>query len=299
MLWALFAITLLVFLGLDLFFHRKAKEITPLSATLWSMLWIGLALFFGVMVFLNRGEEASFIFYTGYFVEKALSLDNLFIFIFLFDYFKTPHSIRHKVLFWGVIGAIVFRAIFIGAGLFLLQAFHWLLYLLAAFLIVMSLQILLDKDKEPHPEKNWVIKLLKKWIPTTSDYVGARFFIRHQKKLLATPLFIALLAIESTDILFALDSIPVILGITQDPFLVYTSNIFALLGLRSLYFLLSHLMQLFHLLEYGLAIILFLIGVKMFLSEVIEIPIEITMGMTLGIIAFSILLSFVFKKRKL
>jgi tellurite resistance protein TerC len=240
----------------------------------WFGFWTGLALLFnlGILLFHERGGQAGLEFFTGFLVEKSLSIDNVFVFILIFGYFNVPKTYQHKVLFWGIVGAIVLRAGFILGGLALMERFHWTLYVFGTFLLVTGVMMMRKKEAVYDPEKNWVIRSFRRFFPVTDRYEGNRFFTRKDGRLWATPLFIVLLAVESSDIIFAVDSIPAIFAITSDPFIVYTSNIFAMLGLRALYFAVSGFMQMFHFLHYGFASIIIILGVKMLLSDVYKLP---------------------------
>jgi tellurite resistance protein TerC len=291
--WLLFGLLILSMLMLDFFvFHRKGKHVSMTEALLWSAFWVGLALLFSLYVYVIRGKEDALNFLTGYLIEESLSLDNLFVFLLIFDYFKTPKAAYHKVLFWGIFGAIVMRALLIASGLSIIKNFHWVIYILGGFLIYTGVKFWFSKDIKVEPEKNVVLKLFRSYFPVHPTYVGDRFFVNIKGQAIATPLFIVLLCIETTDLVFAVDSIPAILAITYDPFIVYTSNIFALLGLRTLFFALAELMKLFYYLHYGLACILVLIGFKMVMSAWITLPILIVLGVVLTILTGSIVLSF-------
>lgn len=296
--WIGFNLLVLVLLAIDLLLHRKARIIQMKEALIWSIVWVALALLFNVYIYFSLGQTAALAFLTGYLVEKALSADNLFIFLLIFQTFKTPPNSLHRVLFFGVVGAILMRALFIWLGISIVQHFYWVLYLFGIFLIVMGIKFLFEKTKKIHPEKNIVLKLFRKFFPVTDHYEGNQFFLKKNGLLFATPLFIVLLMIESTDVIFALDSIPVILGITTDPFIVYTSNIFAILGLRALYFVLSNLMQLFYYLHFGLAAILIFIGLKMLTTDLLPISTLLTLGIVLSILTCSILVSILFPPSK-
>lgn len=268
-------------------FHRTNHVIKVKEAIWMSAFWIALALAFNMYIYHLRGAEDALNFLTGYLVEKSLSVDNLFVFLLIFSYFRVPKHLLHKVLFWGIFGAIGMRAIFILFGITLIQNFHWVIYLFGAFLVGTGVKLGMEKEKEIHPESNFIIKLFQRFIPVTHSFSGDTFFIREHGRYFATPLCLVLLTIETTDVIFALDSIPAIIGITEDPFIVYTSNILAILGLRSLFFALSHTLTLFHYLQQGLAFILFFIGVKMLISGYITIPI----GASLAIIAITLLIA--------
>lgn len=297
-LWVGFNLLIFALLGLDLFFHRGQREISIKQAALWTLFWIALALAFNVFIYFLKGEEAALAFLTGYLLEKSLSIDNLFVFLLIFSYFRTPTNLLHGVLFWGVLGAIVFRALFIFLGIALITLFHWILYLFGAFLIFTGIRFAFQKNIEIHPEHNFVLKLFRKYFPVAKNYEGHRFFTKVNHRLVATPLLIVLVAIETTDILFAFDSIPLILGVTLDPFIVYTSNIFAILGLRSLFFVLARIMKIFHYLHYGLAFLLVFIGAKMLLNEFVPIPIPVTLGIVLFVLGLSVIFSVVFPDKR-
>lgn len=297
--WLYFNLLILVLLAFDLFVLHRKKHIIAMKEALWTSLgWIIIALIFNVYIFYSRGYEDALSFFTGYIVEKALSIDNLFVFIIIFSTFQVPEHLLHKVLFWGIIGAIVMRAFFIFFGIALINNFHWIIYVFGAFLIYTGWKLGFKPNKQIHPESNYFIRTIRKIIPMTQNYVGDAFFVKQNGKILATPLFLVLLAIEFTDVVFAVDSIPAIIGITQDPYLIYTSNIFAILGLRSLYFALAKIVQYFHFIHYGLSIILTFIGFKMLLSGYISIPILVSLSVILGTIAISIILSLLFPLKK-
>lgn len=291
-LWIAFALFVVLMLALDLgVFHRRAHVIELKEALGWSAFWIVLAILFNIGVYFWFGRVVALEFLTGYLIEKSLSMDNVFVFALIFTYFRVPALYQHKVLFWGILGALIMRFLFILAGVTLIQKFHWTIYLFGAFLIVTGVRMAREKEKEIHPERNPVLRLARRLVPITRRYVDGRFFVRRMKRTLATPLFVVLLVVETTDLIFAVDSIPAILAITHDPFIVYTSNVFAILGLRALYFALAGLMRLFHYLHYGLSIILVFVGVKMLLSDVYKIPIGIALGIVVGVLIASVLLS--------
>lgn len=290
--WAIFSIIIVAVLALDLFvFHKKPHAITFKEATLWSVVWISLALFFNIYIYFAMGKEAALNFLTGYLIEKSLSLDNLFIFLLIFKYFQTPASSLHKVLFWGILGAIITRALFILLGLTLVEYFHPVIYIFGVILVVSGIKLGLEKEKEIQPKNNFIVKLFSRFFPIAKEYEGDRFFIRKGSRLFLTPLFLVLLTIESTDIIFAIDSIPAILAITYDPFIVFTSNIFAILGLRALYFLLAGSLQHFRFLHYGISIILVFVGVKMLISDLWKMPASIALGFVFATLLASILAS--------
>ncbi len=290
--WVGFNMLVLAMLALDLgVFHRKAHIVRIKEALAWSGFWIALAILFSVGVYYLRGPQTALEFATGYLLEKSLSVDNIFVFLLTFSYFKVPALYQHKVLFWGILGALIMRAIFIAAGVTLLQQFHWVIYLFGAFLMFTGIKMAMHKDKEIHPENNPVLKLFRRIMPVTQEYEESRFFARRGGRVLATPLFVVLLVVETTDVVFAVDSIPAVLAITQDPFIVYSSNVFAILGLRALYFALAGIMQLFHYLHYGLSGILVFVGVKMVIVDIYEIPIGIALGVVAGILLLSVMAS--------
>ena len=292
LLWVAFNVFVLAMLALHLgVFHRKAHEVRLREALIWSAVWIGLALLFNVGVYFWRGSETALQFLTGYLIEKSLSVDNIFVFLMLFSYFRVPAAYQHKVLFWGILGALIMRAIFIAAGIALIQKFHWVIYIFGAFLILTGIKMAWQKGKEIHPERNPVLRLFRRLMPVTDGYEEDRFFIRRNGRRFATPLFVVLLLVETTDLIFAVDSIPAILAITLDPFIVYTSNVFAILGLRALYFALAGIMQLFHYLHYGLSGILVFVGLKMMLADVYKIPVGIALAVVAGILVVSVVCS--------
>ncbi|HCA81917.1 MAG TPA: hypothetical protein DEP53_19470 [Bacteroidetes bacterium] len=290
LLYVLFTVFIIAMLMIDLgVLQRKDKDVKIKEALGWSAFWVGLAMLFNFGLFLWHGKEASLQFLTGYLIELSLSVDNLFVFVLIFMYFKVPSAYQHKVLFWGIIGAQVMRGLLIGLGVALIAKFHWIIYLFGIFLVVTGVKMGFQKEEmEVHPERNLLVRLVKRFIPVTAGYHGSRFFLKLEGRRYATLLFIVVIVVETTDLLFALDSIPAIFAITTDPFIVYTSNIFALLGLRSLYFALAGLMSLFHYLKIGLSIVLTFVGVKMLLVEVFPIPIGITLAVVAGVILLSI-----------
>lgn len=289
---ALFCVFVVVMLFLDLkVFHRKSHSINVKEALLWSAFWIILALLFNYGIYHFQGREAGLNFLAGYLLEKSLSVDNLFVFLLIFSYFKVPDRYQHKVLFWGILGALVMRAIFIACGVTLMHYFHPIIYIFGAFLVFTGLKLIFEKEKEVHPEKNPVLILFKRFLPVTHDYVEDKFCVKRNGRMMATPLLVVLVIIETTDIVFAIDSIPAILSITHDPFIVFTSNVFAIMGLRALYFALAGLMRLFAYLHYGLGAILAFVGVKMLLADIYKVPIGIALGVIAGILALSILFS--------
>lgn len=296
MLWPAMGFTafVLLMLALDLgLLQRRPHVIGMKEALAWFGVWTGLAILFniGIVLFHERGVEAGLEFFTGFLVEKSLSIDNVFVFILIFDYFHVPPAYQHKVLFWGIIGAIILRAIFIVAGLAMLERFHWTIYLFGVFLLATGLVMMFRRKSVYDPERNWVIRTFRRFFPVTDRYESNRFFTRQDGRLLATPLFIVLLAVESSDIIFAVDSIPAIFAISPDPFIVYTSNIFAMLGLRALYFAVAGFMQMFHFLHYGFASIITILGVKMLLSEVYRVPLDLSLGLIVVILLICVIVS--------
>jgi tellurite resistance protein TerC len=298
LLWTVFGGLVLVMLALDLgVFHRTSHEIKFKEAAAWSAVWIGLALAFAGLVWWLRSGRSALEFLTAYIIEESLSVDNLFVFLLIFSYFRVAKRDQHGVLFWGILGAMVFRAVFILVGVALIQRFEWVIYLFGAILIYSGIKMGLEKEKEIHPDQNPVLKLFRRFMPVTQDYQGTKFFVRREGRLFATPLFLVLLVVETTDLIFAVDSIPAVLAITQDRFIVYTSNIFAIMGLRALYFALKGAMDLFHHLHYGLAIILVFVGLKMVLARFVHIPIGIALAVVGGVLALSVAASLIWPER--
>ncbi|MBA3816848.1 MAG: TerC family protein [Parachlamydiaceae bacterium] len=298
-IWITFNAFIIFLLAIDLFvLHQKDKVISLKEALINSSMWIAIALLFNLGIYVFLGKEDALNFLTGYLIEKALSIDNLFIFILIFKYFHTPKQYQHKVLFWGIIGAIIVRAVFIVFGVSIVSAFHWVLYLFGAFLVFTGIKMALPQNEEVHPENNPLVNLAKKWTSVTDEYHGNKFFIKKKGQWWATPLFLTLLTIESTDVIFAVDSIPAIMAITLNPFIIYSSNIFAILGLRSLYFALAHLMSLFNYLNYGLAAILIFIGMKMLIEPFIIIPIFFSLGFIIVAIGIAITASIINPNQK-
>src|SRR5215510_4719491 len=295
LLWGSFGTFVLTMLALDLgVFHRQARVVNVKEALRWSAIWIALALLFNLGVYLWYGTNAALAFLTGYILEESLSVDNLFVFLMILSYFSVPPAYQHKVLFWGILGALIMRGLMIAVGTVLIQMFHWLLYIFGGFLIVTGVKMALQRHGEVHPEQNPVVRLFTRFMPVTTAYHAERFFVRLHGQWFATPLFIVLLMVEMTDIVFALDSIPAVLAVTTDPFIVYTSNVFAILGLRSLFFALSGLMGLFYYLRYGLAVVLAFIGTKMLLAEVWHIPVYMALAVVAGVLLLSVLASLIY-----
>jgi tellurite resistance protein TerC len=327
--WIVFNLFVLAMLALDLgVLNRRAHVIKFREAIGWSLMWITLAALFAVGVYFWRGRAIALEFTTGYVVELALSVDNLFVFILIFRYFSVPRHHQHKVLFWGIIGALVMRGVFIAAGITLINYFHWIIYAFGAFLVYVGIRLAFQQEDESvHPEHNLAVKLLRKFMPVTKEYVGGNFFTRDKHSvwgrgcapslrdkgsvrgrsvwgrvcdpsLFATPLFVVLIVVETTDILFAVDSIPAILAITRDAFIVYTSNVFAIMGLRAMYFALAGMMEMFHYLHYGLSLVLVFIGAKMLLSNYYPIPTEWALGVVAVLLGISVAASLLFPAKK-
>src|SRR5437016_1983423 len=275
-------------LALDLgVFHRRIHTVKYREALIWSALWVALAAIFAVVIYFWHGRTPSLEFVTGYVIELSLSVDNLFVFLLIFRYFQVPPGHQHKVLFWGILGALIMRAVFIAAGVGLIQRFHWIVYVFGAFLVCSGIKLFRQGEAEIHPEKNPVLRLFRRWVPVTKDYEGDKFFVR-RTGLFATPLLVVLVVVETTDLLFAVDSIPAILAITRDAFIVYTSNVFAILGLRSMYFALAGMMEMFRYLHYGLSVVLMFVGTKMMLSHYYEIPTVVALGAVAVILLLSV-----------
>jgi tellurite resistance protein TerC len=300
LLWAVFGVVILILFALDLgVFHRKSHEVGIKEALVWSGIWLGAAIVFNLLVYFWMGTESAIEFAAGYLVERTLSFDNLFVFLLIFTYFKVPSIHQYKVLFWGIIAALVMRGIFVVAGIELIEKFHWVIYLFGAFLLVSGLKLALRKDEEPiDVGRNPVLRFCRRFLPTTDQYGDGDFLLTIDGKRFITPLFIVLLIIETSDILFAFDSVPAILGITLNPTIVYTSNIFSILGLRALYFALAGCMVMFHYLNQGVTLILIFVGAKMLLSGFLEIPAAIALGVIVLVLAGSIVLSLILPSRK-
>jgi tellurite resistance protein TerC len=298
-IWIIFNVFIAALLILDLLlFHKKAEAVRVRSALIWTLLWILLAFGFNALVYFWQGQEPAIKFLTGYLVEKSLSVDNLFVFLLIFSYFKVPPTLQRRPLFWGIFCALILRLVFIFAGLALLERFHWVIYVFGGVLIFSGIKFGLEKEKEIHPAKNPLLRLARRFFPITHDFVGNKFWTRHEGKLALTPLFIVLIAIESTDIIFAVDSVPAVLAVTRDPFIAYSSNAFAILGLRSLYFALSGVMGMFHYLHYGLSAILVYIGIKMCLSGFYPLPTLFTLLFLVAALGLSIGASMLWPEQK-
>jgi tellurite resistance protein TerC len=296
-LWTSFSVFVLGMLALDLgVFHRKSHEVSVKEALTWTAIWIAIAMAFNLFVYYYFDKETALQFFTAYLVEKSLSIDNIFVIIMIFSYFSVPANYQHKVLFWGILGALVMRAIFIFAGIELIQNFHWLIYVFGGFLVVTGIRMITTGDKPMDLDSNPLVKFIRKLFPVTASFVGDRFLVRQDGKLWATPLFIVVILIEATDLIFAVDSIPAIISISENPFIVYTSNVFAILGLRSLYFALAGIQRYFIYLKYGLAAILVFVGLKMSLADFIKIPVEISLIVILFLLVISMIASVVVRK---
>ena len=302
--WIAFNAMVLALLAIDLgVFNRKAHAVTVREALGWSAIWISLAVGFGLWIGSSMGRQSMLEFYAGYVVEQALSVDNLFVFILIFGYFRIPPELQHRVLFWGIIGALFMRGAMIGAGAVLIAQFHWIIYLFGAFLVFTGARMAFGGESEIEPESNPVIRLVRRFLPITTKFHGEHFFVRElvdgkAAKLVATPLFVVLALVETTDVVFAVDSIPAIFGVTRNPFLVYTSNVFAILGLRSMYFVLAGVIGKFHLLKFGLALVLTFVGLKMLVSEIWPLGIGLSLGIVGSLLAGSVLLSLVIKPKE-
>ena len=297
-LWVIFNIFVLGILALDLLvLHRTAHTVSLREALVWSCVWVSLALIFCLGIYFFRGGEKALEFLTGYVIEWSLSVDNLFVFLVIFSYFAVPPLYQHRVLFWGILGALVLRAVFIATGAALLANFHWMIYVFGGFLIFTGIKLLCAGEEKLEPEKNPAVKLVRRFMNITPDYHGQKFFIRKDGKRWATPLFLVLVVVETTDVIFAVDSIPAIFAITLDPFIVYTSNVFAILGLRALFFLLAGVMEMFRYLKVGLSFVLCFVGAKMLIADFYKIPIGLSLAVVGGILVLSILAS-VLKQRK-
>ena len=292
LLWIGFTFLVLLLLSLDLgVFHRREHEISLREALYWSIFWIAFSLLFNLGVFLRFGPTKGLEFLTGYLIEKSLSVDNIFVFLIIFSYFKVPKIYHHNVLFWGILGALVMRALFIFAGSTLIYAFHWVIYIFGFFLVLTGIRILIKRNVSIHPERNPVLRIFQKIVPLVPQYHGSKFLIIQNGKRYATPLLLVLVVVEATDLVFAVDSIPAIFGVTLDPFIVYTSNIFAILGLRALYFLLAGVIDKFRYLKIGLGGVLIFVGMKMLISDLYDLSIGISLTVVSVLIGGSIILS--------
>jgi tellurite resistance protein TerC len=304
-MWAGFTVFVLSVLALDLgVFHRKAHAVTTKEAGIWTAVWVSMAVIFGIGIHFTMGPQPALEFAAGYLVEEALSVDNLFVFILVFTYFRVPEELRHRVLFWGIIGALVMRGAMIAAGAVLIERFHWIIYVFGAFLVYTGIKMAVKGEEDIDPEHNPVLRMVRRAVPVTHGYRGQKFFVHEALpgttgpvRRMATPLFVVLVLVETTDLVFAVDSIPAIFGVTRDPFIVYTSNVFAILGLRSLFFLLSGVITKFHYLRFGLAAVLAFVGIKMLVSGYYHVPIALSLGMIALLLGGSIVASLVFPQR--
>lgn len=293
-LWVGFLVFVLAMLWIDLgVFQKKAHTVGIREALIWTLVWISISLAFNVGVYFWFGQVHALEFFTGYLMEKALSMDNLFVFLVLFSYFGVPAKLQHRVLFFGILGALIMRAIFIVAGVALIHKFAFVMYIFGAFLVFTGIKLLLSRGGEVHPEKNFALRIFKRFVPTVPDYRGGKFLVHENGRWFATPLMLVLVVIEGTDVLFAVDSIPAVFAITTDPFIVFTSNIFAILGLRALYFLLAGIMDKFRLLKYGLGLVLAFVGVKMLIVDLFKIPVIASLGMIALMVGGAIALSMI------
>jgi tellurite resistance protein TerC len=306
-LWVGFIVFVLAMLALDLgVFHRKAHAISIKEATIWSAVWISLAMLFnlGLYFFWDRisiqnaytNSAAALAFFTGYLIEKSLSVDNIFVFVLLFTYFAVPAAHQHRVLFWGILGALIMRGTLIAIGAALLKEFHWISYVFGVFLIYTGFRMASHRNEELNPDQNILLKFLRRVIPVTNTYEGDKFFARRAGRLMATPLLVVLVVVESTDLVFAVDSIPAIFAVTQDAFIVFTSNVFAILGLRSLYFLLAGVVDKFHYLKLGLSVVLVFVGIKMVIVDLYKIPVGLSLSVIAVILTTSIIASLIREK---
>ena len=292
--WVGFIAFVLAMLALDLgVFNKRPHVVQPKEAGIWVSVWVSLALLFAVGLYFFATPQAALTFLTGYLIEESLSIDNIFVIVLIFQYFAVPAQYQHRVLFWGILGALVMRGLFIGLGAALLARFEWIIYIFGALLVITGVRMAIKQDEEFDGEQNPVVKLVRRYLPLTDGYRGKHFFVTENGRRHATPLLLVLVLVEFTDLIFAVDSIPAIFGITRDPFLVFTSNIFAVMGLRSRFFLLANVVQKFYLLKYGLAVILTFVGVKMLLEKWIHVPIMLSLGVVLGVLTLSVIASLI------
>lgn len=299
-MWIIFGVLVLSVMILDLgVFHRKSHEVKIREAMIWTIIWVMLAFGFMIFIYQIKGKVLALEFLSAYLLEESLSVDNLFVFILIFTHFRVPPKYQHRILFWGIIGVLILRALFIGAGVVLFEKFHFMIYIFGVFLIYSGLKLAFKKEEEIDLEKNLVLRLCRRFIRVTNNFGGGQFFVREHGKLHATLLFIVLLIVETTDVVFAVDSVPVVLSVvtSKDPFIIYTSNVFAILGLRSLYFALAGLMDYFHFLNYGLCLILVFVGSKMLASTYVHVPVELSLGVIAGVLVISIIASIIWPQR--
>ena len=288
-LWIGFNVFVLVMLAVDLFvFHKDAHEVRVREAAAWSIIWVTLALLFGGGVYAFMGRDAGLEYFAGYLIEKALSVDNIFVFVLIFGFFRVPKSYQHRVLFWGILGALLMRGAMIAAGAYLIEQFHWVIYVFGAFLVFTGIRMATTAEHDIDPTSNPVIRIVRRLIPVTPEYAGQKFFVRQEvggtRKLFATPLFVVLALVETTDLIFAVDSIPAIFAVTQEPFIVYSSNVFAILGLRALYFLVADVIHRFHYLKVGLSVVLVFVGAKMLMADIYAVPTALSLAVIVAVL---------------
>jgi tellurite resistance protein TerC len=299
-LWIGFIAFVLAMLALDLgVFHRKAHAVRPKEAGIWVGVWVSLAFLFALGLYSYRDAETALTFLTGYIIEESLSVDNIFVMVLIFNYFSVPSEFQHRVLFWGILGALIMRGLFIGLGALLVSRFDWILYVFGAMLVITGVRMAFKGDEEFDAEQNRVVRFVRRFVPMTAGYRGAHFFTIENGRRVATPLLLVLVLVEVTDLMFAVDSIPAIFAVTTDPFIVFTSNIFAILGLRSMYFLLAAVVHRFYLLKFGLAVILVFVGTKMLLEPVMHVPILVSLGAIVSVLAGSVTASLIWPKAEI
>ena len=299
MMWLGFAVIMTTMFILDLgVFSRKSHEIRFREALSWTLVWVSLALAFNAGIYYFMGPDKALEFFTGYLIEESLSVDNLFVFIMIFSYFHVTKAHQPKILKWGILGALAMRAVFILVGIGLIERFHWMVYIFGGLLVFTGIKMAFGKGEKIEPERNLLVRLVRRFVPLTARVRGDRFFIREEGVMSATPLFLTLLVVESSDVIFAVDSIPAVLAVTRDPFIVYTSNVFAIMGLRSLYYLLANVMEMFVYLKLGISFILAFVGAKMLLADVYPIPIYFSLGVIVGVLAISIVTSITIGKKE-
>ena len=298
--WLGFIAFVLAMLALDLgVFHRKAHAVRPREAGIWVAVWVSLALLFAVGLYFYSDATTALTFLTGYIIEESLSVDNIFVMVLIFNYFSVPREFQHRVLFWGILGALIMRGLFIGLGSLLVSRFEWVLYVFGAMLVITGARMAFKQDEEFDAEQNPVVRFVRRFVPMTAGYRGPHFFTIENGRRVATPLLLVLILVEFTDLMFAIDSIPAIFAVTTEPFIVFTSNIFAILGLRSMYFLLAAVVHRFHLLKYGLAVILVFVGTKMLIEHWVHVPILVSLGVIVGVLAGSIAASLLWPKAEI
>jgi tellurite resistance protein TerC len=299
-LWVGFIAFVLAMLALDLgVFHRKAHAVRPKEAGIWVAVWVSLAFLFALGLYFYRDANTALTFLTGYIIEESLSVDNIFVMVLIFTYFSVPSEFQHRVLFWGILGALIMRGLFIGIGALLVSRFEWILYVFGAMLVFTGIRMAFKGDEEFDAEQNPVVRFVRRFVPMTAGYRGPHFFTIENGRRVATPLLLVLVLVEFTDLMFAIDSIPAIFAVTTDPFIVFTSNIFAILGLRSMYFLLAAVVHRFHLLKYGLAVILVFVGAKMLLEHVMHVPIVLSLGVIVSVLVGTIAASLIWPKAEI